>query len=87
MDEEPDFQPIDKEPVSEPVNKESEFEPVDEQHKPETTPAAKDYSTYGHLFGLIGKPLAHSTSKVRFNKMFREQHLNAYYENFELDSI
>ena len=87
MDEEPDFQPIDKEPVSEPVNKESEFEPVDEQPKPETTPAAKDYSTYGHLFGLIGKPLAHSTSKVRFNKMFREQHINAYYENFELENI
>ena len=39
------------------------------------------------LFGLIGKPLGHSTSKDRFNKMFREQHINAYYENFELDSI
>lgn len=44
-------------------------------------------SSYGHLFGLIGKPLAHSTSKVRFNKMFREQHIDAHYENFELDSI
>ena len=85
--EEPDFQPIHKEPVSEPVEMETEFEPVDEQPKPETTPAGKDYSAYGHLFGLIGKPLAHSTSKVRFNKMFREQHINAYYENFELDSI
>lgn len=44
-------------------------------------------SSYGHLFGLIGKPLAHSASKVRFNKMFREQHIDAHYENFELDSI
>lgn len=89
-EEDPDFEPLptaDEEPVFEPVKKEPEFEPVDEQPKPETTPAGKDYSTYGHLFGLIGKPLAHSTSKVRFNKMFREQHINAYYENFELDSI
>jgi len=44
-------------------------------------------SSYGHLFGLIGKPLAHSASKVRFNRMFREQHIDAHYENFELDSI
>ncbi|MBO4560888.1 MAG: shikimate dehydrogenase [Bacteroidaceae bacterium] len=89
-EKDPDFEPLptaDEEPVFEPVKKEPEFEPVDEQPKPETTPADKDYSTYGHLFGLIGKPLAHSTSKVRFNKMFREQHINAYYENFELDSI
>lgn len=43
--------------------------------------------SYDRLFGLVGKPLAHSTSKVRFNKMFREQRLNAHYENFELDSI
>lgn len=68
------------EPVSEP-----EPEPVFEEPQPQ--PAAKDYGSYGHLFGLIGKPLAHSTSKVRFNKMFREQHINAYYENFELNDI
>ena len=88
-EKDPDFEPLpmDEEPVFEPVQKEPEPEPVVEQHKPETTPVDKDYSTYGHLFGLIGKPLAHSTSKVRFNKMFREQHINAYYENFELDSI
>ena len=89
-EKDPDFEPLptaDEEPVFEPVKKEPEFEPVDEQPKPETTPVAKDYSAYGHLFGLIGKPLAHSTSKVRFNKMFREQHINAYYENFELENI
>ncbi len=44
-------------------------------------------SSYGHLFGLIGKPLAHSASKVRFNRMFREQHIDAHYDNFELDGI
>ena len=57
---------------------------VEPQEKPQPKQA---YSSYGHLFGLIGKPLGHSTSKDRFNKMFREQHINAYYENFELDSI
>ena len=85
----PDFEPLpmDEEPVFQPIEKEPEFESVDDQPKPETTQADKDYSTYGHLFGLIGKPLAHSTSKVRFNKMFREQHINAFYENFELENI
>ena len=84
-----DFEPIpfDDEPntktesVFEP-EVEPESEPVSEPEKP-----SKDYSSYGHLFGLIGKPLAHSTSKVRFNTMFREQKIDAYYENFELDSI
>ena len=37
--------------------------------------------------GLIGKPLAHSTSMVRFNKFFREQHINAHYNNYELENI
>jgi len=74
-------EPVFEEPIVE--------EPVFEEPKVETEskPVGKDYSTYGHLFGLIGKPLAHSTSKVRFNKMFREQHINAYYENFELNDI
>ena len=98
-EEDPDFEPIpmehDPEPESsqpEPEDIESEDiepEPVFEEPKFKTDfqPATKDLSSYGHLFGLIGKPLAHSTSKVRFNKIFREQGLNAYYENFELDNI
>jgi len=76
--DEPEFKPVDKEPV---------FEPVFEQPKPEPRPASKDYRTYGHLFGLIGKPLAHSTSKARFNQFFKNQHINAFYENFEIDDI
>ena len=82
-EEDPDFEPIEPQAESKPVVE----EPVVEEPQPKPEPAVKNYSTYGHLFGLIGKPLAHSTSKVRFNKMFREQHINAYYENFELDSI
>ncbi|MBO4268985.1 MAG: shikimate dehydrogenase [Bacteroidaceae bacterium] len=50
-------------------------------------PKEKPLRSYDRLFGLVGKPLAHSASKVRFNKMFREKRLNAHYENFELDSI
>ena len=93
-EEDPDFEPIpmehDPEPESsQPEPEDIEPEPVFEEPKFKTDfqPATKDLSSYGHLFGLIGKPLAHSTSKVRFNKMFREQGLNAYYENFELDNI
>ena len=100
-EEDPDFEPIPMEHDSEPENPQPESEPEDlepEDIEPEPVfeeprfktdfqPAAKDLSSYGHLFGLIGKPLAHSTSKVRFNKMFREQGINAYYENFELESI
>ena len=91
-EEDPDFEPIEpqaesKTVVEEPVVEEPVVEePIIEEPQPKAEPT-KNYSTYGHLFGLIGKPLAHSTSKVRFNKMFREQHINAYYENFELDSI
>ena len=93
-EEDPDFEPIpmehDPEPESsQPEPEDIEPEPVFEEPKFKTDfqPATKDLSSYGHLFGLIGTPLAHSTSKVRFNKMFREQGLNAYYENFELDNI
>ena len=82
-----DFEPVNPEPEPEPEPVFNEPEPIHEEPKPEPKPESKDYSKYGHLFGLIGKPLAHSTSKVRFNKMFREQHINAYYENFELESI
>ncbi|MBR5936632.1 MAG: shikimate dehydrogenase [Bacteroidaceae bacterium] len=80
MDNEPEFKPVNNEPKSEPVY---------EQPKPDPQPAPvrKDYGTYGHLFGLIGKPLAHSTSKARFNQFFKNQHINAFYENFEIEDI
>ena len=61
-----------------------EQEPVEQPVKTKSAPAAPNV---GHLFGLIGKPLAHSTAMVRFNKFFREQHIDAYYQNFELDDI
>ena len=50
-------------------------------------PKERPDRSYDRLFGLVGKPLAHSASKVRFNRMFREKRMNAHYENFELDSI
>lgn len=98
--EDPDFEPIPMEDDSEPVTPQPEPEPADPEpadpepepvfeepaFKSDFKPSRPDLSQYGHLFGLIGKPLAHSTSKVRFNRMFREQHIDAYYENFELDS-
>jgi len=92
-EKDPDFEPLpeDDEPEFKPVDKEPEFEPIFEQPKPEpqpeSQPAGKDYGEYGHLFGLIGKPLAHSTSKARFNQFFKNQHINAYYENFEIEDI
>lgn len=87
MGDEPEFKPAYNEPEPEPVYNEPEPEPKYEQPKPQPQPVSKDYSSYGHLFGLIGKPLAHSTSKVRFNQFFRNQHINAYYENFEIEEI
>lgn len=60
-----------------------------EEEKKETVkpqPSRKPES-YERLFGLVGKPLGHSQSMVRFNKMFREQHINAHYDNYELDNI
>lgn len=95
-EEDPDFEPIPMEDDSEPASPQPgpepadlEPEPVFEEPKPQSEfkPVQTDLSSYGHLYGLIGKPLAHSTSKVRFNKLFREQHIDAYYENFELESI
>lgn len=38
------------------------------------------------LFGIIGKPLEHSISIVHFKKKFREEHIDADYRNFEIDS-
>ena len=81
-DDEPEFKPLDKEPESEPI-----FEQPKPEPQPESQPTGKDYGKYGHLFGLIGKPLAHSTSKVRFNQFFKNQNINAYYENFEIEDI
>lgn len=87
VDDEPEFKPAYNEPEPEPVKNEPKPEPIYEQPKPQPQPVGKDYSSYGHLFGLIGKPLAHSTSKVRFNQFFKNQHINAYYENFEIEEI
>lgn len=42
---------------------------------------------YKALYGLVGKPLAHSTSMVRFNNMFRHEHINAHYDNYETEDI
>jgi len=86
FDDEPQMKQ--EEPIfnAEPVNEEEQQEPVAGE-EPVFRQPAKDYSQYGHLFGLIGKPLAHSTSKTRFNTLFQREHINAFYENFELDSI
>lgn len=76
------------EPMNEPetVIPEKLEEPAPEpEQKPEPAPVvmpAKD-----RLFGLVGKPLGHSSSMVRFRKFFREQHISADYQNFEMDSV
>ena len=72
--------------TKEPESKTSTIRP-EESAQAKEEPPVRPNSSYGHLFGLIGKPLAHSASKVRFNRMFREQHIDAHYETFELDSI
>lgn len=54
------------------------------EQKPEPIVPNREYA---RLFGLIGKPLGHSASMVRFNKMFRAQHIDAHYDNYELDNI
>lgn len=38
-------------------------------------------------FGIIGKPLGHSQSKTYFDKLFREQHIDADYKVYEIASI
>lgn len=38
-------------------------------------------------FGLIGKPLGQSKSRLLFKTMFRNRHISADYINFEIDSI
>ena len=85
-----DFPPVD-EVFKNDKEPERESEPVftrtqEPQPEPQPEPAVP-LKTYDSLYGLIGKPLAHSTSMVRFNKFFREQHINAHYNNYELESI
>lgn len=68
-------------------------EVVVETGTPETVPpqpvvsqtpcAPKDVE---RLFGLIGKPLGHSSSMVSFKKKFRAEGISADYCNIELDS-
>ncbi len=50
-------------------------------------PVLKPKAAPERLFGLIGKPLGHSKSEVLFKTRFRQQHINADYRNFELESI
>jgi shikimate dehydrogenase len=38
-------------------------------------------------YGLIGHPLAHSFSKAWFTEKFEKEHIDACYENYDLDSI
>jgi shikimate dehydrogenase len=39
------------------------------------------------LYGLVGRRLAHSFSLGFFNRKFESEHINALYENFEMESI
>lgn len=39
------------------------------------------------LYGLIGFPLTHSFSQNFFNQKFEAEHIDAYYENFEIPRI
>lgn len=38
-------------------------------------------------YGLIGYPLGHSFSKSYFNEKFKNEHINAVYENYEIPTI
>ncbi len=73
-------------PVEEP-----KLQPIEASHKeqekrsvPERTPFAP--KNVNRIFGLIGKPLGHSTSMVSFKKKFRNEGISADYCNFELES-
>ena len=39
------------------------------------------------LYGLIGRSLSHSFSSTFFNQKFSEEHINASYNNFEMESL
>jgi shikimate dehydrogenase len=38
-------------------------------------------------FGLIGKKLGHSFSKIFFDQLFKEQHISAIFNLIEMDNI
>ena len=38
-------------------------------------------------YGLIGFPLGHSYSKNYFNEKFKNEHINAHYDNYEISQI
>lgn len=78
------------ETVAESVEKPGQ-QPIGASHKeqerrtvPERTPFAP--KNVDRIFGLIGKPLGHSTSMVSFKKKFRTEGISADYCNFELES-
>ncbi len=81
-------------PLSEEETTAATLRPVPDKFEPKRPglkkTAPKDTfkpAAYDRMFGLIGKPLGHSESKALFNKRFGEQHISAYYENFELDNL
>lgn len=81
-------------PLSEEETTAATLRPVPDKFEPKRSglkkTAPKDTfkpAAYDRMFGLIGKPLGHSESKALFNKRFGEQHISAYYENFELDDL
>lgn len=39
------------------------------------------------IYGLIGYPLGHSFSKNYFENMFKKEHLNSKFRNFEINSL
>ena len=64
--------------------------------KPTVTKSAEAHSqtqvqtqvgNVARIFGLIGKPLGQSKSRLLFKTMFRNRHISADYINFEIDSI
>lgn len=90
-------QDVENEPADKSDNQETEI-PVAAEPVPNPEPAANaqpeptqrtsvPQREYARLFGLIGKPLGHSTSMVRFNNMFRKEHIDAHYDNYELDNL
>ncbi len=73
-------------PLEEPNQRPTEASHKEQEKRtvPERTPFAP--KNVDRIFGLIGKPLGHSTSMVSFKKMFRAEGISADYCNFELES-
>lgn len=61
--------------------------PAEPEHEKPAEPAFEVPAGVDRVFGLIGKPLAQSHSRVLFKKKFHQEHISADYMNFELDSI